>query len=96
MHQKIYLFIGIILFILGYSSMIDCFFVYEEGEGSFIIEKLISDENDCRAEYMEKDENLPEIGFKIEEIKLDIEDEEEKLLKKDPYGKQISEPLLYK
>lgn len=96
MHQKIYLFIGIILFILGYSSMIDCFFVYEEGEGSFIIEKLISDENDCRAEYMEKDENLPEIGFKIEEIKLDIEDEEEKLLKNDPYGKQISEPLLYK
>ena len=58
-NKKKYLYIGIVLFILGYSSIMDCLFYFEEGDNdTFIIEKLISDEDDCSAQYMEEDKNL--------------------------------------
>ena len=95
LHQKNYFFIGLILFILGYSSIMDCFTFFEEGSDSFIIEKIISDENDYRAEYMKNDENLPEVEYSKDEIKLELEAEEIKKFEKEENGNQISEYLLY-
>ena len=58
LHQKKYLFLGIVLFILGYSSIIDSFFYCEEYSKSFVIEKLLSDDDIYKAKYMQKDESL--------------------------------------
>ena len=93
-NKKKYLYIGIVLFILGYSSIMDCFFYFEEGENSFIIEKLISDENDCSAQYMEEDKNLKSIRYENSKkgeiiIKYDYE------LHKGEDGNKYTDPLLY-
>ena len=73
----------------------DCFTFFEEGSDSFIIEKIISNENDYRAEYMKNDENLPEVEYSKDEIKLELEAEEIKKFEKEENGNQISEYLLY-
>ena len=96
MHQKKYYYIGLILFILGYSSIIESFFVYDEGVDSFIIEKLVSDENDCRAKYMKDDTNLPLVKYSYIKKDLEFESEEPKKFNTESNGTQISEPLLYK
>ena len=94
-HQKKNFIFEIIAFILGYSSIIDCFTFYEEGQDNFIIEKLISDENDCRAEYMKNDENLPEVDYSFDENKLKIEIENQTKFRKQENGNHISDSLLY-
>ena len=96
MHQKKYYYIGLILFILGYSSIIESFFVYDEGVDSFIIEKLVSDENDCRAKYMKDDTNLPLVKYSYIKKDLEFESEEPKKFNTESNGTQISEPFLYK
>ena len=67
MHQKKYLYLGIVLFIFGYSSIIDSFFYNEEYYSkSFVIEKLLSDHDIYKAKYMQKDESFEpfeRIGF---------------------------------
>ena len=93
--KKKYFYIGIITLILGYSSIMDCFTFYEEGNDSFIIEKLISDRKGCRAKYMENDENLPEVEYSINPIENEIKDYRKKNYKKEENGNQIYEPLLY-
>ena len=95
LHQKKYFYIGIIAFILGYSSIIDCFTFFEEGKDSFIIDKLISDENNCRAEYMKNDEILPEVKYSYNTMELEIEADEKKIYKKGENGNQIYASLLY-
>ena len=80
---------------MGYSSIIESFFVYDEGVDSFIIEKLVSDENDCRAEYMKNDENLPEVDYSFDENKLKIEIENQTKFRKQENGNHISDSLLY-
>ena len=59
------------------------------------IEKLISDENDCRAEYMKNDENLPEVDYSFDENKLKIEIENQTKFRKQENGNHISDSLLY-
>ena len=58
LHQKKYLFLGILLFILGYSSIMDSFFYCEEYSKSFVIEKLLSDDDIYKAKYMQEDESF--------------------------------------
>ena len=94
-NKKKYLYIGIVLFILGYSSIMDCLFYFEEGDNdTFIIEKLISDEDDCSAQYMEEDKNLQLIRYenlKKEEIKF----ERDWKLHNGKDGNKYTDPLLY-
>ena len=59
------LLIGIIVFILGYTSILDCFTYYEEGYNIFYMEKIISDENKYKAGYMMKDEDLQPFQFQF-------------------------------
>ena len=92
-NEKKYLYIGIVLFILGYSSIMDCFFYFEEGENSFIIEKLISDENDCSANYMEEDKNLQ--LFKYEDLKKDERTERNWKVHERSFGNKYTDSLLY-
>ena len=82
-HKEGYFFIGLILFILGYSSIIDCFTYYEEGEIKINIEKLISDEKDLRAEYGEEDKNLPSLENTGDEINLGLDEEQNNFEKTD-------------
>ena len=91
--KKKYLYIGIVLFILGYSSIMDCFFYFEEGENSFIIEKLISDENDCSAQYMEEDKNLQIIMY--ENLKKEETNEDKWKINNGNDGSKYTDPLLY-
>ena len=74
-HTKGLFVVGLILFILGYSSIIDCFTYYEEIEATITIEKLISGKKDLRAEYDEEDENLPSLEKSRYEMNLGLEDE---------------------
>ena len=92
-NEKKYLYIGIVLFILGYSSIMDCFFYFEEGENSFIIEKLISDKNDCSANYMEEDKNLQ--LFKYEDLKKDERTERNWKVHERSFGNKYTDSLLY-
>ena len=92
-NKKKYLYIGIILFILGYSSIMDCFFYFEEGGNSFIIEKLISDENECSAKYMEEDKNLQ--LFKYEDLKKDERSERNWKIHNGTNGNKYTDSLLY-
>ena len=92
-NEKKYLYIGIVLFILGYSSIMDCFFYFEEGENSFIIEKLISDKNDCSANYMEEDKNLQ--PFKYEGLKKDERTERNWKVHERSFGNKYTDSLLY-
>ena len=59
------LLIGIIVFIFGYTSILDCFTYYEEGYNIFYMEKIISDENKYKAGYMMKDEDLQPFQFQF-------------------------------
>ena len=57
--------IGLILFILGYSSIFNTFIrfmiVEYPYEVNVRISKLVSNENDLRAKYNERDENIPDL-----------------------------------
>ena len=92
-NKKKYLYIGIVLFILGYSSIMDCFFYFEEGENSFIIEKLISDENDCSPRYMEEDKNLQ--LFKFEDLKKGDHSKPDFKIHDGINGNKYTDSLLY-
>jgi len=67
----------------------------KKGQIHLLLKKIISDENDYRAEYMKNDENLPEVEYSKDEIKLELEAEEIKKFEKEENGNQISEYLLY-
>ena len=95
-NKRKYLCIGIVLFILGYSSIMDCFFYFEEGDNniSFIIEKLVSDEDEYSAKYMEEDKNLQLFIYESlkKEEKTYIYDWKKQ---NEDGGKKYTEPLLY-
>ena len=92
-NKKKYLYIGIILFILGYSSIMDCLFHFEEGDNNFIIEKLISDEDDCSAQYMKVDKNLQ--LFIYESLKKEEKNERDLTIHFGGVGQKYTDPLLY-
>ena len=69
-HDKKFLFIEIIFFIFGYSSILECFFYEEEDSVGILIEKLISGKNDCPGKYMQKLELLPTIEYKQKDERI--------------------------
>ena len=80
------LFVGLILFLSGYSSILYSFTYFDEGDDYFLIKKFISGEKDLRAKYKENDEgpkkveyledDLGEICPKDKKLKLELDEEE--------------------
>ena len=81
-------FIGFILLFTGYSSILNCFTYFEEGDETFIIKKLISGEDNLGTKYMENDKiskvdeysefGLGKIFSEGESINLGVEEKRNK------------------
>ena len=80
-------FVGLVLFLSGYSYILFSFTYFDKGDDYFLIKKFISGENDLRAKYKENDEgpkkveyledDLGEIRPEDKKFKLEPDEEEE-------------------
>ena len=84
----------IILLLLGYSSMLDCFARYEIGSENVTIRKFVSYNEDCRADYMKNDENPPAITFNFIYTRIQQKRIEKKIKKGVLDEKALETPLI--
>ena len=78
-------FVGLILFLSGYSSILYSFTYFDEGDDYFLIKKFISGENDLRAKYKKNDEGPKKVEYLEDDLgeicpedkKLKLEPDEE-------------------
>ena len=84
----------IMLLLLGYSYMLDCFARYEIGSENVTIRKFVSYNEDCRADYMKNDENPPAITFNFIYTRIQQKRIEKKIKKGVLDEKALETPLI--
>jgi hypothetical protein len=82
-----------VLFVLGYSSMLEAFARYEVGHENITIRKYISYENNCRAPYMVNEVDPPSLLFNFVYTKIQQKSIEKKIKKGLLDSNELKTPL---